>query len=646
MRALHTVVLLVCPLALAACTWVTDKDVKDRLSLVDDDGDGYAAAEDCNDADEAVHPDAVETWYDGVDQDCAGDDDYDSDKDGFVGDAYVGLGTGGVEGSGALPGGDCNDTDAAIVPGATEIYYDGVDQDCAGDDDYDVDRDGYVRDEDAGATTVGVVGSGQLPAGDCDDDASEVHPGGADAWYDGVDSDCAGNDDYDQDSDGFHTDDETIAYGPTRYVPASGSLPGGDCKDTDATYYPLATDAWYDGFDKNCDAMSDWDQDGDGHDLPHADIGDDCDDLDLDVYPGAVEHLGDATDSDCDDDVDRFSLGSFPGITFTGAHDPLFAANTDHVYLSVPDAHMTVDSQDYYDSAAAISWDIADPLTLADVFMWNSNTSDPSTFGVGAGQGFAVTDDYIYGALSLDLSVGHGLRFIRYDLATGSRDGVNVQSSGDVAPYADLSFALSGGSLLAAAADADGNLTFSRVDDITGGSYAVNHEEALGADRVALTLSGDVPIYTDVGSDLIGVSLDAFGAEAPFTTATVASGLDPSDLDMTDDLGFPLLVEALTSDDVIRLYDVETASVVDVPASRVADVSVARSEFSRVWYIAWADDAGDAHLSYGADLASLKTLDWDLRGREAQVAAWSVGGVVWFAVAADGVVTIGQVEES
>ena len=39
-------------------------------------------------------------------------------------------------------------------------------------------------------------------SGDCDDARADVYPGAADAWYDGVDHDCAGNDDYDQDGDG------------------------------------------------------------------------------------------------------------------------------------------------------------------------------------------------------------------------------------------------------------------------------------------------------------------------------------------------------------------------------------------------------------------------------------------------------------
>ena len=39
---------------------------------------------------------------------------------------------------------DCNDDDAGIYPGAIELPYDGVDQDCDGNDLVDVDGDGYV----------------------------------------------------------------------------------------------------------------------------------------------------------------------------------------------------------------------------------------------------------------------------------------------------------------------------------------------------------------------------------------------------------------------------------------------------------------------------------------------------------------------
>ena len=50
---------------------------------------------------------------------------------------------------------------------------------------YDLDGDGYTSDD-----------------GDCDPVASDVYPGAPETWYDGIDSDCSGGSDYDQDGDG------------------------------------------------------------------------------------------------------------------------------------------------------------------------------------------------------------------------------------------------------------------------------------------------------------------------------------------------------------------------------------------------------------------------------------------------------------
>ena len=106
---------------------------------LDRDGDGYGAPDtvlwsycaeqpgrirqggDCADGDASIHPGAGEVWYDGIDQDCAGASDFDQDADGFL----------------ALQaeGSDCNDLNAAIYPGAPEVWYDDIDQGCDGGDD-------------------------------------------------------------------------------------------------------------------------------------------------------------------------------------------------------------------------------------------------------------------------------------------------------------------------------------------------------------------------------------------------------------------------------------------------------------------------------------------------------------------------------
>jgi hypothetical protein len=110
-----------------------------------------------------------------------------------------------------------------VNPGATEVAYDGIDNDCSGGDLTDVDGDGYD------AETVG--------GNDCDDDDSGINPGATETPYDGVDDDCSGADLTDVDGDGY--DAETVG--------------GTDCDDGDITIHPGATDVPDDGIDQDCD---------------------------------------------------------------------------------------------------------------------------------------------------------------------------------------------------------------------------------------------------------------------------------------------------------------------------------------------------------------------------------------------------------
>jgi hypothetical protein len=151
---------------------------------VDFDGDGVPAGEDCDDQNVFAFPGAAEVPYDGVDQDCDGSDLRDGDGDGFP----VEL--------------DCDDLSPDVYPGAPDPPYDAVDADCQGDSDFDVDGDGFDSAafggpdcDDTDPTVNGGDADGDgfsSCAGDCDDTRPAVNPDGAKICGNGLDDDCDG----------------------------------------------------------------------------------------------------------------------------------------------------------------------------------------------------------------------------------------------------------------------------------------------------------------------------------------------------------------------------------------------------------------------------------------------------------------------
>lgn len=338
----------------------------------DGDMDGVILAYDCNDADSASRPDALELCN-GRDNDCDGIIDgptpvnagawfLDQDGDGY-GDPSTAISQCDPPEGYVSVGGDCDDTNRSVHPGAAEIC-DGIDNNC--DDIADgadaANQIAWYLDED-GDGFGGGLGTqacqnpgGFVPNGfDCDDSDATISPDAVEVC-DGIDRDCDGtvdgpepidglpfyrdadrdgfgaldatpvlacalrdglartHDDCDDTSDAIHPRAVESCTAPFTDLNCDGlvGLDDGDrdgfpacedCDDADPNAYPGAPNTWYDGIVLDCTVISDFDQDGDQFEsADHG--GEDCLDTNAEVHPGAREVYNNGLDDDCVDGDD------------------------------------------------------------------------------------------------------------------------------------------------------------------------------------------------------------------------------------------------------------------------------------------------------------------------------------------------------
>lgn len=320
-RRMHSVFWLCC----VGC--LPELDTTPRISVEDIDGDGWTIADgDCwEDSTQPwvqegalshevvssdVYPGAPEQWYDGVDQNCDGLDDFDRDQDGFVPNEYVGIPTLTIDGTGNLQGGDCNDREEGMHPDAVEWVADNIDSNCDQMELCFVDRDydgAGIEETTSGPLDCQADGVADNSE-DCDDENPYVYPSSSEVC-DGIDNNCDGSildAEVDLDGDGYVTC-IIDGHGWLGDLPIDG---GNDCDDSDALKFP--GQRWYLDADADGYGTDHWQDSCGPTGLFTSLFNSDCNPSNATIHPMAVETL-DSIDSNCDGlEVEGYQCAGIP----------------------------------------------------------------------------------------------------------------------------------------------------------------------------------------------------------------------------------------------------------------------------------------------------------------------------------------------
>jgi uncharacterized delta-60 repeat protein len=328
----------------------------------DQDGDGYGYANnstqacsqpagyvsnssDCDDNNANLHPNTI--WF------------KDADFDGFypTGGSQVSCNNPFAPNNAtyvAIPGGDCNDTNPSIHPGAPLNCNNGLDNDCSGNVEKwaytDQDGDRYAPNNVSSCIDVvsfpGKITAGQeLGYNDCNDNNASIYPGAPLNCNNGLDNDCSGNVEKwaytDQDGDRYAPNSTSSCVDVVNFpgkITVGYELGTNDCNDTNASIYPGAPLNCNNGQDNDCSGnVEKWaytDQDGDryapnnvsscvdvvnfpGRITVGYELGtNDCNDTDALINPSAPDNTCDSIDNNCNLYVDENTAPCFAPTSF------------------------------------------------------------------------------------------------------------------------------------------------------------------------------------------------------------------------------------------------------------------------------------------------------------------------------------------
>ncbi|MDP2314089.1 MAG: MopE-related protein [Pseudomonadota bacterium] len=655
-----------------APAWYTDADADGygdasaSTAACDAPAGMVAAGTDCDDPVAVVSPGGTERCN-GADDDCDGVTDEadaadastwyaDRDGDGY-GDPTA------AQAACTRPSGyvadatDCDDTDAAARPGATETC-DGADNDCDSTVDepdaadatsWYADADGDTYGDAAVASTACEAPVGSVAdATDCDDTDTAWHPGAAEA-------DCADPNDYNCDGSVGTTDAD-----------ADGYAACAECDDRDAAVSPGAVETC-NTIDDDCDGVADeagavggadWyaDTDGDSHGDPtsiHASCDaptgyvaadDDCDDTDAAISPDGTEACATAADDDCDGDTNPRDADGCTRFYFD--YDGDSYGSTSNACLCEPDGYLTADNADDCDDGDAAVlpgatelWgngvdedcdgetDLV-PLADADATFVGETTGDNAGYAVsGAGDLDADGyDDLVIGAIEADAGgTGSGVAYVVRGPVTGTVDLSSAdaeivgESAGDGAGYA-----------VARAGDVDGDgyadlLVGANTTDATdfGSAYLLLGPvtgtidlSAADAEWVGGSRSDEAGVGLGGGGDLDGDGLDDFAVGATLSDsggtssggAFVVSGLGRG-VDLLSAAVATLVGEARSDEAGYRVCIAD-----DLDGDGAADLLVSGDQND-----SGGTDAGAAYVVFGpvTGAIDLSTADARLLGEAA-----------------------------